>query len=84
MLSIGLGIAANSTIFSMVSAFVLRTAPVGDPATLLNVFTTQRGACCNNFSWLLYADVRDQSKSFSGVTAYFSSGAGFDWRPRRA
>ena len=35
ILSIGLGIGANATIFSMVSRFVLRPAPVGDPATLL-------------------------------------------------
>ena len=32
VLSVGLGIAANSTIFSMVSRFVLRPAPVGIPA----------------------------------------------------
>ncbi len=35
VLSIGLGIGANATIFSMVSRFVLRPAPVGDPSTLL-------------------------------------------------
>src|ERR1035438_6947281 len=33
ILSIGLGIGANATIFSMVSRFVLRPAPVGDRAT---------------------------------------------------
>ena len=35
ILSIGLGIGANATIFSMVSRFVLRPAPMGDPTTLL-------------------------------------------------
>jgi len=43
VVSIALGIAANSTVFSMVSRFVLRPAPVGDPATLLALHTTQRG-----------------------------------------
>ncbi len=72
VLSIGLGIAANSTIFSMVSRFVLKPAPVGDPGTLLALHTTHDGdACCNNFSWPLYTDVRDQSKSFSGLSAYY-------------
>src|SRR5579863_1589545 len=72
VLSIGLGIAANSTIFSMVSRFVLRPAPVGDPATLLAVHTSHEGdECCNNFSWPTYTDVRDQAKSFSGVAAYY-------------
>ena len=36
VLSIGLGIGANATIFSMVNRLVLRPAPVGDPATLLS------------------------------------------------
>jgi hypothetical protein len=36
VLSIGLGIGANTTIFSMISRFILRSAPVGDPATLLD------------------------------------------------
>src|ERR1700734_436043 len=72
ILSIGLGIAANSTIFSMVSRFVLRPAPVGDPATLMALHTTHDGdRCCNNFSWPLYNDVRDQGHSFSGVAAYY-------------
>ncbi|MGH9662939.1 MAG: ABC transporter permease, partial [Bryobacteraceae bacterium] len=71
LLSIGIGIAANSTIFSMVSAFVLRPPPVGNPSALKTVYTTERAECCNNFSWPLFTDVRDQAKSFSGVAAYF-------------
>ena len=71
ILSIGLGIGANATIFSMVSRFVLRPAPVGDPTTLLALHTTHDGdQCCNNFSTPVYNDVRDQAKSFSGVAAY--------------
>ena len=72
VVSIALGIAANSTIFSMISRFVLCPAPVGDPSTLLAVHTTREGArCCNNFSWPLYNDVRDGTRSFSGVAAYY-------------
>jgi predicted permease len=72
VLSIGLGIAANATIFSIVSRFVLRPAPVGDPATLLNLHTLHDGdECCNNFSEPVFRDVRDQAQSFSGVTAYY-------------
>ena len=71
ILSIGLGIGANATIFSMVSRFVLRPAPVGDPTTLLALHTTHDGdQCCNNFPTPVYDDVRDQAKSFSGVAAY--------------
>src|ERR1700733_1536544 len=69
--SIGLGIAANTTIFSMVSRFVLRPAPVGDPSSLLSLHTLHDGdQCCNAFPWPVYKDVRDQARSFSGVAAY--------------
>jgi predicted permease len=72
VVSIGLGIAANATIFAMVSRFVLRPAPVGDPSTLMSLHTTHDGEeCCNNFPWPVYVDVREQAKSFSGVAAYF-------------
>ena len=72
VLAIALGIAANSTIFSMVSRFVLRPAPVGNPDTLMSLHTTHDGdQCCNNFSWPLYNDVREQAHSFSGVAAYY-------------
>ena len=72
VLSIGLGIGANATIFSMVSRFLLRPAPMGDPTTLLALQTTHDGdECCNNFSFPVYSDIRDQAKSFSGVAAYF-------------
>jgi predicted permease len=72
VLSIGLGIGANATIFSMVNRFVLRPPPMGDPSTLLALHTTHDGdQCCNNFPLPVYSDLRDQAKSFSGVAAYF-------------
>ncbi|MGA8034858.1 MAG: ABC transporter permease [Candidatus Acidiferrales bacterium] len=71
VLSIGLGIAANSTIFSMISRFVLKPAPVGDPPTLVGLHVTHDGEqCCNHFPYPVYTDVRDKSQSFSGVAAY--------------
>lgn len=72
ILSIGLGVGANATIFSMVSRFVLRPAPVGAPSTLLAIHTVQLGdRCCNSFSQPLYNDLRAQTRSFSGVAAYY-------------
>ena len=72
VLSIGLGIGANATIFSMLSRFLLRPAPMGDPTTLLALHTTHDGdQCCNSFPYPIYTDLRDQAKSFSGVAAYF-------------
>jgi MacB-like periplasmic core domain len=71
VLSIALGIGANSTIFSMVSRFVLRPAPVGEAGTLMALHTTQRGECCNHFTWPMFTDLREQAKSFSGMAAYY-------------
>jgi predicted permease len=71
-LSIGLGIAANATVFSVISKFILADAPVGDPATLTSVFRTyDNGACCNNLPMPVYRDLREQAKSFSDVAAYY-------------
>lgn len=67
--SIGLGIGANATIFSMVSRFLLRPAPVGDPSTLLALYPGHQGI--GGFSWPLYRDLREQATSFSGIAGYF-------------
>src|SRR5580698_1948569 len=70
VLSIGLGIAANATIFSMVSRFVLTPPPVGDPGTLMSLKTTDKDGGTSPFPWPVYTDLRDQAKSFSGLAAY--------------
>jgi len=71
ILTLALGIGANATIFAMVSRFVLHTAPVGDPPTLVTLHTTDHNECCSNFSWPLFTDVRDNAKSFSGVAGFY-------------
>jgi predicted permease len=72
VVSIGLGIGANATIFSMVSRFVLRPAPVGDPGSLMAIAVKHDGqTCCDEFSKPQYLDVREQAQSFSGIAAYY-------------
>jgi predicted permease len=71
ILTLALGIGANATMFAMVSRFVLHTAPVGDPPTLVTLHTTDHNECCSNFSWPLFTDVRDNAKSFSGVAGFY-------------
>jgi predicted permease len=71
-LSLALGIAANATIFSLVSKFVLAPAPVGDPHTLVTIFRTyDHGTCCNALPMPVYRDLLAQNKSFSDVAAYY-------------
>ena len=71
VITLALGIGANTTIFAMLSRFVLHTARVGDPPTLLTLHTTDQNECCNNFSWPLFTDVRDGANSFSGVAGFY-------------
>jgi predicted permease len=71
ILTLALGIAANTTVFSIVSRFVLRPAPVGDPDRLMALHTSDRGECCNAFAWPLFIDLREQTNAFSGVAAYY-------------
>jgi predicted permease len=74
VLSIGLGIAANGTIFSIISTFILRPPPVGDPSTLIAISRTyDHGQCCNYFPKLVYEDLRTQAKSFSDMAAYYDA-----------
>jgi predicted permease len=71
VLTLALGVGANTTIFSMVSRFALRPAPMGDPTTLIMLHTTHDGdQCCNSFPYPVYADLRDRTQSFSGIAAY--------------
>jgi predicted permease len=72
IVTLGVGIGANSTIFSIASRFVLHHPPVGDPGTLMALHTTHdKEQCCNSFSWPLYRDLAEHSRSFSGLTAYY-------------
>lgn len=74
VLSIGIGVAANATIFSLVSRFLLQAPPVGDPATLVSVMRTfDHGRCCNALPAPVVKDLAQQAKSFSGVAAYFDA-----------
>jgi predicted permease len=70
-ISLGLGIAANLFIFTAVNKLVLQGPPVGDPATLLNLYpTTHHGQSYGRFTQQMLDDLRGQAKSFSGLAAY--------------
>ena len=70
ILTIALGIGANTTIFSMVDWLVLRPLPVREPAQLTYlVVRTKNGGYANGFSNPNLEDIRDQTSSvFSNVS----------------
>ncbi|OLE54888.1 MAG: hypothetical protein AUG51_06005 [Acidobacteria bacterium 13_1_20CM_3_53_8] len=71
LLSLAIGIGANTTIFSLINAVLLRPLPVAAPERLVNVHATSAdGSSFHSFSYPDYIDYRDQSEVFDGLTAY--------------
>jgi len=78
ILSLGLGIGANSTIFSLADAMLLRPLPVVAPSDVMAVRNkTASGEGMTNVSFKDYIDYRDHLKSFSGLVAYTETMFGF-------
>src|SRR5437762_2193247 len=67
LLTLALGIGANTTIFSLVNATLMRRLPVTDPEHLVYVFHGDPGSV---FSYPDYAELRDQNQVFDGMIAW--------------
>src|SRR5262245_40924959 len=75
VLTLALGIGANTAIFSLTDQLLLRLLPVKDPQQLvvLDGPGAFQGRTFNNgtFSYPMYRDFRDRTTVFSGVIARF-------------
>lgn len=72
VLTLGLGIALNTTVFSVVNAILLRPVPYPEPQRLIGIFRTERGG--GNRDFVPAADLkayREQGRSFAEVAAYW-------------
>ncbi len=70
ILTLALGIGANTAIFSLVDAFLLKLLPVKDPKQLVVVKRTDpEGGIENDFPLSTFEQFRDRSRSFSGIFA---------------
>ncbi len=71
VLSLAISIGANTTIFSLVNAALLRPLPVAAPERLVNVHATDPdGSSFHSFSYPDYLDYRDQGNVFDALAAY--------------
>jgi putative ABC transport system permease protein len=70
VLSLALGIGANTSIFSIVNALFLRQLPVTEPNRLMFVFSGTRNSPWSTVSYPNYVDYRDRNEVFSGLAAY--------------
>jgi len=68
-LSLALGIGANTAIFSLMDAVLLRMLPVRQPEQLVLVNTAQTTGLENQYSYPVYEQFRDQQRSFAGIFA---------------
>src|SRR5580693_4441995 len=73
ILTLALGIGANSAMFSIVNAVLLRPLPYRDPAGLVLLSEHWRQFPRLSLSYLNYRDWRDQSHSFEAVGAVRNS-----------
>jgi putative ABC transport system permease protein len=76
ILSLALGIGANTAIFTIINAVFLHPLPVQDPAQLVEVFTRDTKTVNANANFQLtptslpnYEDYRDQNTVFTGLAA---------------
>ena len=71
VVTLALGIGANTAIFSLVNTVLLRPLPVPHPEQLTEVYGTfHSGADYTIQSYLNYKDYRDRNDVFSGLMAY--------------
>lgn len=81
VLALGLGIGANSAIFSAINGFLLRPLPVANPGELVTPFeTTRERNGYSDFSYPDYVDYRDGNEVFSGLIGFNLISAAFSAR----
>jgi predicted permease len=84
ILSLALGIGANSAIFSLFDQMILRPLPVPQPEELVNFKTpgpkpgsnscSQAGGCDEIFSYPMFRDLERVQTSFTGIAAHRNFG----------
>src|SRR5579859_4185874 len=89
IVTLALGIGANSAIFTIFDQVLLRMLPVENPKELVRFEWTGGfsgsassfgGDTSNYFSYPMYKDLRDQSQAFAGMLAADRTYVGVSWR----
>jgi predicted permease len=72
VLTLSFGIAANTTIFSVMNPYLFRPLPFGEPETLVHVnqINPTTGWDMDRFSYPQYVDWAERSRAFTDVGAY--------------
>jgi putative ABC transport system permease protein len=70
VLTLALGIGANTAVFSIVNSFVFRPRPVAEPERLVELYSGDARNPYGNSSYQDFLTYRDQGEVFSGLAAY--------------
>jgi putative ABC transport system permease protein len=73
VLTLALGIGANTAIFSLCNAVLLKPLPYADPDRLVTLWEQQAGGSLSTVAPANFVDWRQQTQSFSAVAAIASS-----------
>jgi len=69
ILTLALGIGANTAIFSLVNTVLLRPLPIAEPERVFEIMPLYQGLDMGAYSHPLYRDLRDQNTVLSGFAA---------------
>lgn len=70
VISLALGIGANTAIFSLVNTAMLKALPVEQPEQLVTVYTSRTGSGISIFSYPNYKDFRERNEVFTDMILY--------------
>ena len=90
VITLALGIGANTAIFSLVNTVLLRSLPVERPGEIVSVAVRAKDDSMSALSYPNYKDFRDRNDVLSGMLVYrfvplsLSRGGGNERRTRRA
>jgi putative ABC transport system permease protein len=79
LLSLAIGIGANTAIFSLIDALLLRMLPVRDPQQLVQVLCIEDGRRIDSLSYPAVRGLQERADRFSGISAF--SGGSFNAGP---
>src|SRR5215468_8165821 len=83
ILSLALGVGANTAMFSFVDAVLLRPLPVPDSGRIVEVDSTGPGTRLGRMSYPDYVEMRDHTKTLDSLACYQLFPAGSSVDPKR-
>jgi predicted permease len=72
--TLALGIGANTAMFSLLNALVLRSLPVRQPQSLVSISVVHQNGEADDLSFSQFEEIQRSQKSFSAVFAYSGGG----------